>query len=99
MEIKFDSKKEMARYIELYLLEKGKAISGLTCQHRIPLTCGGRPVKSKKGRQLAYFVDFTYWDNGKKRQCYEDVKGYHTPLGDLKIAVVEAEQGIHIDLI
>lgn len=97
--IKFDSIREFERWQELKLLERAKVISGLVHQHRIKLTCGGHPVLSKKGRQLSYVVDFTYWDHEKDRQRFEDVKGYNTPLGDLKIAVVEAETGNEIEIV
>ena len=74
----FDSIREFERYQELALLEKAGAIQDLQCQVRINLTCGGAPVRSKKGRQFAYVVDFKYFDNEAKprRWRYEDVKGY-----------------------
>jgi hypothetical protein len=97
--MKFDSIREFERYQELHILEKAKKISGLIHQHRIKLSCGGVPVLSKKGRQLSYIVDFTYWDYELDRQRFEDVKGYNTPLGDLKIAVVEAETGNEIEIV
>lgn len=80
-------------------MEKAGVIRELKCQVRIALSCGGKPVMSKKGRQLAYIVDFKYWDNEKRRMRYEDVKGYATPLGNLKIAVVEAETGSEIEIV
>jgi hypothetical protein len=95
----FDSIREFERYQELALLEKAKLIANLECQHKIPLTCGGRPVKSKKGRQLSYWVDFTYYDAELDKQRYEDVKGFDTPVSSLKIALVEAERGIEIEIV
>jgi hypothetical protein len=95
----FDSIREFERYQELSLMERAKVISGLQCQHKIALTCGGTEVKSKKGRRLSYWVDFTYYDIGLNRQRYEDVKGVDTPLSSLKIAMVEAERGIEVEIV
>jgi hypothetical protein len=98
-EMKFDSIREFERYQELALMEKAGVINDLTCQHKMPLTCGGVPVKSKKGRQLSYWVDFKYWDVEKDDVRFEDVKGFDTPLSSLKIAMVEAENGIEIEIV
>lgn len=97
--MKFDSIREFERFQELHLMEKAGVISDLQHQVRIALTAGGKPVLSKKGRQLAYVVDFKYWDNELRRYRFEDVKGYNTPLGDLKIAFVEAETGSVIEIV
>lgn len=97
--IKFDSQRERDRYIELELLESAKVIRDLKCQVRIKLTCGGKRVMSKKNRQYAYVVDFKYWDNELRRYRYEDVKGYDTPLSSLKVAVIEAESGIEVEIV
>ena len=95
----FDSIREFERYQELNLLEAAGKIRELKCQVRINLTAGGTPVRSKKGRQYAYVVDFKYWDNELRRMRYEDVKGYETPLGNLKMALVEAETGSEIEIV
>jgi len=95
----FDSIREFERYQELALMQRAKVINGLVLQKRFPLTAGGTKVISKKGRQLAYLVDFTYWDVEVGRQRYEDVKGFDTPLSSLKIALVEAELGIEIEIV
>ena len=98
-ELKFDSIREFDRYMELTILERADVICDLQCQVRIKLTCGGAPVRSKKGRQLAYVVDFKYYDKEKGRWRYEDVKGYDTRLSALKVAVVEAESGILVEIV
>ena len=85
--------------MELRLLESAGVILDLKCQFRIKLACGGAPVRSKKGRQLVYVVDFKYWDSELGRWRYEDVKGYDTPLSSLKVAVVEAESGITVEIV
>jgi len=97
--LKFDSMRELARYKELALMERAKLISGLVLQKKFPLAAGGNKVMSKKGRQLSYWVDFTYWDVDQARQRYEDVKGFDTPLSMLKIALVEAELGIEVEIV
>jgi hypothetical protein len=65
----------------------------------MPLTCGGREVKSKSGRRLSYWVDFKYYDHETNKWRYEDVKGFDTPLSSLKIAMVEAEYGIEVEIV
>lgn len=95
----FDSIREFERYKELALLLKANVIKDLKCQVRIKLTAGQAPIMSKKRRQLVYVVDFKYWDIELRRYRYEDVKGYNTPLGDLKVAVVEAESGIEVEIV
>lgn len=97
--MKFDSIREFERYQELNLLELAGTIQDLQCQVSIKLTAGGAPIKSKKNRQYSYKVDFKYWDNELRRWRFEDVKGYNTPLGDFKIAVVEAETGIEVEIV
>jgi len=97
--IKFDSLKERDRYVELHFLECNKLISGLVCQFKIELKCGGKNIKSKSGRKLSYWVDFTYWDHEQERQRFEDVKGCDTPVSSLKIAMVEAEYGYEIEIV
>lgn len=95
----FDSIREFERYQELLLLEQAGVIKDLKCQQRIALACGGKPVLGKNGRPRFYVVDFMYYDNEQERTRCEDVKGYATPLGDLKIAVCEAEYGYEIEIV
>lgn len=97
----FDSIREFERYQELALLEKAGVIEDLQCQVPVKLTCGGAPVlsKRKKGHQYYYVVDFKYYDREHKSWRFEDVKGYNTRASDIKIAVVEAETGIEIEIV
>ena len=65
--IKFDSKKEANRYLELCMLEKSGIIKNLERQKRfeiVPKTDGERAVH--------YLADFVYEENGKL--ICEDVK-------------------------
>jgi hypothetical protein len=97
--MKFDSIRESERYQELALMERAGVIKDLKCQHKLPLRCGGIEVKSKAGRRLSYWVDFTYYDNEKGMVRFEDVKGMDTPLSSLKVAMVEAEYGYTIEIV
>jgi len=62
----FASKKELARWQDLKLLEKAGKITDLKRQVRIPLIVNGYLI----GR---YVADHEYVENGKK--IWEDVKG------------------------
>jgi Protein of unknown function (DUF1064). len=73
--IKFDSKKEAARYVQLKLLAKSGAIQSLELQPKYDLMVNG--VKCG-----FYKADFRYYENGA---CIvEDVKGFKTPVYNLK---------------
>ncbi len=88
--IRFDSKKEAARYAELKLLEQAGIITDLKCQHRFPLTVNGSNVGS-------YIADFTYTEKGKL--IVEDVKSLVTrrlPVYRLKRRLMDALFGITI---
>lgn len=77
--IKFDSKHERDRYVELALMEKAKAIQDLKCQVSFPLI-----KKSSHGREIKYIADFVYYENGK--MVVEDTKSpaTRTPVYRLK---------------
>ena len=70
--IKFDSKKECARYAVLRLLERGKVISDLKLQVSFELA-PSVIVAGRKRPPLRYICDFTYIENGQL--IVEDVKG------------------------
>jgi len=73
--IKFDSKKEAARYCELKQLERIGEIERLELQPKFellpPFVCGG-----KKIRGIVYRADFSYYRDGAR--VVEDVKGFKT---------------------
>ena len=90
--ITFDSKKEAARYAELKLMERGKAIKYLKLQPEFPIE-----VKDHKGDYVkicTYKADFVYHEGD--RLIVEDVKGVRTPVYKLKKKLVEALYGIEI---
>lgn len=67
---RFASKKEMKRYQDLRLLERGKAIRNLRLQPRFDLSFGNVHV-------CDYVADFEYFDN-ERGVVVEDVKGCKT---------------------
>lgn len=79
--IKFDSKKEAARYRELKLLERCGAISELQLQVKFVLI-----PKQKGERECSYYADFVY-KNDKDEVIVEDVKAspkYQTDVYKIK---------------
>jgi uncharacterized protein DUF1064 len=98
--IRFDSKKEAARYCELKLLIKAKLIRNLVLQPSYPLE-----VLEKESRPIGiYRADFAYEQleideggmSGRWRPVVEDVKGFKTPLYRWKKKHVELQYGIEI---
>ncbi len=82
--IKFDSRKEAARWVELLTLESAGVLTGLRRQVRIPIQVNGVKV-------CVYVADFTYTRNG--REVVEDVKSEFTkmlPLYRLKKKMLAA---------
>jgi hypothetical protein len=68
---RFDSKHEMERYKQLYLMEKAGAISDLQTQVKFEL------IPKQNGEQpVCYIADFVYWQDG--RCVVEDAKGVRT---------------------
>lgn len=70
--IKFDSKLEARRYIELKSLSETGHISDLQCQVRFNLIPAQRINNRVVERACDYLADFVYIENG--RQIVEDVK-------------------------
>lgn len=85
--IKFDSKKEAKRYLELKAMEKVGSIKNLQLQVPFILI-----EKSKYGRSIKYVADFVYNRNGSK--VVEDVKGVKTPVYKLKKRLMAEKYGI-----
>jgi len=89
--IKFDSRKEAARYSELKLLQQAGAICQLETQKRFYLR-----VKDQK--VCDYICDFFYYDKEKEEWIIEDVKSTatRTPVYRLKKKLMRAILGIEI---
>lgn len=79
--IRFDSKAEARRYVDLRHLERAGEISHLVLQPEFPIMINGVKV-------AVYRADFSY-RNAHGSVC-EDVKGMKTPLYRLKKKLVEA---------
>ena len=87
--IRFASKKEGARYLELRLLEKAGEITDLSLQPVIHCNVGGEHV-------CDYRADFFYIDRRNPVGTWEDCKGFRTQVYKLKAKLVKACTGIEI---
>lgn len=87
--IRFDSKKEAKRYLELKILEKAGVIKDL--QRQVPYTLID---KSRYGKAIKYVADFVYYEDDKL--VVEDVKGVLTPLYKLKKRLMAERFGIEV---
>lgn len=87
-EVKFDSKKEATRWMELQLLERGGEISDLRRQVKVELIGQYRPLFTRTGRKMKLTFDFAYIEDGV--QYYEDAKGYPTRDYEVRVAVARA---------
>ncbi|MBQ0112290.1 MAG: DUF1064 domain-containing protein [Bacteroidales bacterium] len=93
--IKFASKKEAQRYLELKLMQKAGVIKDLRMQVPFILI-----EKSEYGRQVKYIADFTYYENHQngiwKNYVVEDTKGFRTDVYKLKKRMLAEKYGIVI---
>lgn len=87
-EVKFDSKKEAGRWIELQFLERAGEISDLSRQVKVELLGQNGPLLTRTGRKMKLTFDFAYREDG--RLIYEDAKGYPTRDYEVRVAVVRA---------
>lgn len=87
--IRFDSKKEAARYGSLKILQAAGRITGLACHPPFALTVNG--VKLGK-----YVADFEYVETATGARIIEDVKGVKTAIYRLKFKLMQALYGITI---
>ena len=85
--IKFDSKAEAKRYIELKMLLKGKYITDLELQPKFELQPKYITNKGEHIRAIIYKADFMYIENGIT--IVEDVKGVETKDFKLKKKMLE----------
>ena len=88
-DIKFDSKKEAKRYIQLKQMERAGLIEKLRLQVPFVLI-----DKSSYGSEIKYVADFVYIENGI--EIVEDVKGVKTPVYRLKKRLMAERYGIKI---
>ena len=85
--IKFDSKKESLRYLELREMERSCKILNLCLQSKFVLQVNGEVI-------CKYIADFTYTKND--REVVEDVKGVKTAVYILKRKLMKAIYNITI---
>lgn len=97
--IKFDSKKEAARWSVLQILQQQGEISSLERQVKIPLWGLHGPIMTDGGKQQrCYIADFRYVDWSKGGEIIiEDVKSgsFRTEVYALKRAILAA-QGVKV---
>lgn len=86
--IKFDSKREAARYEQLKMLEKAKLIKELELQKVFELQPSFRK-NGKTYRKITYKADFYYYDNHLKKYVVEDTKGFKTETYKIKKKMFE----------
>jgi len=93
--IRFDSKKEGARYVELGFLLRAGLIRDLELQ--VPVMLEGRdgPIKTRTGRGMRITVDFKYFDVALGIWVWEDAKGMPTRDYEVRRAVAGA-MGIEV---
>lgn len=80
--IRFDSRKEADRYVELCILQKAGIIFDLQRQVQFTLIPAQYEGKKCVFRATNYYADFTYIQDG--RLVVEDVKGFKTKEYQLK---------------
>ena len=82
--IRFDSKREQERYIDLQFMQNAKQITGL--QHQVPFILEGS----------TYIADFVYFDYHTKAFIVEDCKGFKTQVYKMKKKAMFERYGIKI---
>lgn len=92
--IKFDSKREAARYSQLRLLERAGQIRDLALQPKFTLIDSQRRADGKAERPVVYIADFLYFEGDA---CIvEDAKGVRTPDYVIKRKLMLERHGITI---
>lgn len=97
--IKFDSKREANRWLELRNLERAGQIADLRRQVVVELQGRDGPLLTRTGRKMRITVDFAYVDLRKEATAgltiYEDAKGKPTRDYEVRRAVAAA-QGVDV---
>jgi len=94
--IKFDSKKEMAYYIKLELLEQKGIIKDLELQKSFEL----QPLFKLNGKtykKITYRADFSYVSVQDNKIHIVDTKGFRTEVYKLKKKMFAYKYGIEIE--
>lgn len=95
--IKFHSKKESVRYMQLKLYEKGGLITDLRLQVSYELI-PKLVINGKTERAIKYIADFVYIDTVHNVEVVEDVKGMITDIFKLKYRLMKMIYGIDIKI-
>ena len=85
--LRFDSKRELARYRELVLLRDAGVISDLVIHPRYTVMDGYNRKDGTHVTAITYVGDFEYIENGQK--VVEDVKGVETQVFRIKRKLFE----------
>ena len=93
--IKFDSKHEGMRYLELKYMERINQIRDLQLQVPFELLPAQRNEKGKVERAVKYIADFVYYDHDGNL-VVEDAKGIRTDAYRLKKKMLRYFKGIEI---
>ena len=72
--IKFDSRREAARYVELLAMQRAGEIYGLDCQPVFELIPAKTAPSGRKERGVTYRADFAYYRASDGQRVVEDVK-------------------------
>ena len=96
--IKFDSKKEAARYAELKILEKAGEIKNLQLQRSFELIPRQKIDGKVVERACKYIADFVYQERipGGWQLVVEDTKGFRTESYKIKRKLMLQKYGIKI---
>ena len=94
--MKFDSKKEGQRFLELSLMQRGGYISDLQRQVKYILIPSQKIDGKVVEREVSYKADFVYKDNTTGKTVVEDVKGVKTKDYIIKRKLMLFIKGIRI---
>lgn len=94
--IKFDSKKEMAYYIKLELLEQKGIIKDLELQKSFELQPSFK-LNGKTYKKITYRADFSYVLVQDNKIHIVDTKGFRTEVYKLKKKMFAYKYGIEIE--
>ena len=94
--IKFDSKKEMAYYIKLELLEQKGIIKDLELQKSFELQPSFK-LNGKTYKKITYRADFSYVSVQDNKIHIVDTKGFRTDVYKLKRKMFAYKYGIEIE--
>lgn len=94
--IKFDSKKEMAYYMKLELLEQKGIIKDLELQKSFELQPSFK-LNGKTYQKITYRADFSYVSVQDNKIHIVDTKGFRTEVYKLKRKMFSYKYGIEIE--